>query len=203
MSSPSDEYERALQYQWQHLARPGTWWTGAERIAIAAEARLAAKGLPATGSHSFAATDAARTVATSAASIRPETIAAWIHGGLDPFSYVEIVGIVSIVTAFDVAAFGLGRAEEPLPQAVPGEPSHKIPAGAEVSDGWVPTVGPAWAPESLSAVTDERDAMTAAHGPLYMTMEQMGDLQIVRDGMTRPQLELVAARTSMLNDCFY
>ncbi len=203
MSSPSDEYEGALRQQWRRLAQPGTWWTGAERIAIAAEARLATKGLPATGSHSFAATDAARTVATNAAAIRPETIAAWVHGGLDPFSYVEIVGLVSIVTALDVAAFGLGRAEEPLPQAVPGEPSRRIPAGAEVSDGWVPTVGPAWAPESLSAVTDERDAMSDTHGPLYLTMEQMFDLQITRNGMTRPQMELVAARTSMLNDCFY
>lgn len=126
-----------------------------------------------------------------------------MNAGLDVFAYVEIVGIVSQVMALDVAAFGLGRSQEPLPVGEPGEPTRESPEGAEITNAWVPTVGPAWAPEALSAVTAERDAIVMLHGPLYMTMHQMGDMQIVRNGMTRPQIELVAARTSMLNDCFY
>ena len=34
-------------------------------------------------------------------------------------------------------------------------------------------------------------------------MEEMFEMQLERDGLTRPQIELVAARTSALNDCFY
>lgn len=203
MTTPIEEYESALGVQWQHLARPGTWWTGPERVTIAAEARLATRGLPPCRALPSAATEAARTVATQASTIRPATISHWTNSGLDVFAYVEIVGIVALVMALDVAAFGLGRSQYPLPIGEPGEPSRERPDGAETSNGWVPTVGPAWAPEALSAVTAERDAMTAIHGPLYMTMQQMGDMGIVRNGMTRPQIELVAARTSMLNDCFY
>lgn len=203
MPTPSQEYEQALRFEWTHLAAPGAWWTGPERVAIAAEARLTTMGLPPTGALPVAATDAARTVATEASTIRADTIALWEYDGLDVFAYVEIVGIVAIVIALDVAAFGLGRTLEPLPIGLPGQPSRIRPDGAVTTNGWVPTVGPAWAPEALSAVTAERDAMVAVHGPLYMTMHEMGDLQIVKNGMTRDQIELVAARTSMLNDCFY
>ncbi len=203
MPTPTEDYESALRFEWSHLASPGAWWSGPERVAIAAEARLATRQMPATGALPDAATEAARTVAVAASTIRPETIAGWLSEGLDPFAYVEIVGIAAIVTALDVAAFGLRLDEEPLPAGDPGEPSRAIPEGAAVTDGWVPTVGPAWAPEALSAVPAERDAMNTVHGPLYLTMEQMLDLDIVRNGMARHQLELVAARTSMLNDCFY
>ena len=41
------------------------------------------------------------------------------------------------------------------------------------------------------------------HGVLYLTIEQMGNHSTVRDGLTRAQMELAAARTSYLNDCFY
>lgn len=51
--------------------------------------------------------------------------------------------------------------------------------------------------------TGSGDAMFDVHGALYLTIQEMGDLEIVRDGLERAQMELVAARTSMLNDCFY
>ena len=38
---------------------------------------------------------------------------------------------------------------------------------------------------------------------LYMPLEEMGDPTFVRDEATRAQIELVASRTSYLNDCFY
>ena len=41
------------------------------------------------------------------------------------------------------------------------------------------------------------------HGVLYASMEEMFEMQLEREGLTRPQIELVAARTSSLNDCFY
>ncbi|NIR35295.1 MAG: hypothetical protein GWN79_03150 [Actinobacteria bacterium] len=72
-----------------------------------------------------------------------------------------------------------------------------------IDGGWVPTVGRASAPSSLSAVPAEVDAMFDVAGVLYLTLVEMGDLTRVRDDLHRTQMELTAARTSWLNDCFY
>ena len=36
-----ENLKREMEVAWTRLASPGTWWTGAERLAIAAEARYA------------------------------------------------------------------------------------------------------------------------------------------------------------------
>ena len=199
----TDEFEALVGREWDRTANAGTWWTGPERVAIAEEARLARDGSPSVGRLPEPAIEAARRVSAEAATIRQVDVDRWASAGLDPFAYVELVGVVSRLAAIDVAAFGLGMDEHPLPEPQSGEPSRERPADAVVSDGWVPTVGPAWAPGSLSAVPDEVDAMFDVHGVLYLSIEQMGDNEIVRDGIHRTQLELTAARTSWLNDCFY
>jgi hypothetical protein len=59
-------------------------------------------------------------------------------------------------------------------------------------------------PVSLDLVPSEGKALRALHGPLYMTGEQMGDPGFARQpGLDTPQLETVAARISLLNECFY
>lgn len=197
------EFEALVVREWNRMANAGTWWTGAERVAIATEARRANVGLPTTGRLTPAATEAARRVSSEAATIRQVDIDRWADDGLDPFAYVELVSVVSRLAAIDVTAFGLGFDERPLPAPLGGEPSRERPVDAVVSDGWVPTIGRAWAPGSLSAVPDEVEAMFDVHGVLYLSIEQMGDNEIVRDGIHRTQIELTAARTSWLNDCFY
>ena len=204
MSTPLlSEFEALVDREWDRVANAGTWWTGTQRVAIASEARLAHDDAPSTNHLSAAATEAARRVSVEAATIRQVDIDRWADGGLDPFAYVELVSVVSRLAAIDVATFGLGMDERPLPIPQLGNPSLERPADAVVSDGWVPTVGPAWAPGSLSAVPDEVDAMFDVHGVLYLSMEQMSDNEIVRDGIHRTQIELTAARTSWLNECFY
>jgi hypothetical protein len=197
------EFEALVDREWDRMANAGTWWTGAERVAIANEARRAHHGAPATGDLPAAATEAARRVSVEASTIRQVDIDRWADNGLDPFAYVELVSVVSRLAAIDISAFGLGFNDRPLPDPQPGEPSRQRPDDAVVSDGWVPTVGPAWAPGSLSAVPAEVDAMFDVHGVLYLSLDQRGDNEIVRDGIHRTQIELTAARTSWLNDCFY
>jgi len=197
------EFDQLVEREWARLASPGTWWTGAERISIAAEARRAVRNATPTGVLPDAATEAARRVAVDAASIRSVDIERWAGGGLDGFAYVELVGIVSRLMAIDVATFGLGLDEVPLPVALPGEPTRQKPEDAEVTTGWVPTVGPANAPGSMSGVPAEVEAMFDVHGVLYLSLEQMGDLDIERNGIHRTQMELAAGRTSWLNECFY
>ena len=204
MSTPLlAEFEALVDREWDRMANAGTWWTGTERVAIATEARIGHDDAPSTNHLSTVAIEAARRVSAEAATIRQVDIDRWADGGLDPFAYVELIGVVSRLAAIDVTAFGLGMDERPLPVPQPGNPSLERPTDAVVSNGWVPTVGPAWAPGALSAVPDEVDAMFDIHGVLYLSMEQMRNNEIVRNGIPRAQIELTAARTSWLNECFY
>jgi hypothetical protein len=47
------------------------------------------------------------------------------------------------------------------------------------------------------------------HAELYLAATgdadgfAMGNFAVVRDGLTRSQMEFLAARTSLLNDCFF
>ncbi|MEZ5167554.1 MAG: hypothetical protein R2695_14070 [Acidimicrobiales bacterium] len=147
--------------------------------------------------------EATRRVAIAAAGIRPGDIARWSHEGLDALPYVELVGVVSRIAALDVAGFGLELPRFILPDAVPGAPAGVEVGGTEITTAWVPTVGPASAQSSLSAVAAEQDALSEVMEALYIRFDEIADPGIERDGLSRHQLELVAARTSKLNECFY
>lgn len=196
-------FEQLIDREWDRLAQPGTWWTAGERVAIAVDARLAMAGEEPSGVLPPPVEEATARIAASPATIRGTDVARWELDGLDSFAYVETVGIVSRLMALDTAAFGLGVKARGLPEPQPGVATRVRPADATLTTGWSPTVGPASAPSSLTAVPDEAEAMFDFHGVLYLTMDEMFDMQLERDGLTRPQIELVAARTSMLNDCFY
>ena len=198
----TDRFDALVAREWDRLAAPGTWLTGAERVRIAREARRAMRGGPPEPLLPVMI-EAAHRVAVAAATIRPDDLDRWAVEGLDEWSYVELVGVVSRLAALDVAAFGLGRAPADLPEPRSGDPSKVRAEGATVSDGWVPTVGGASAISALSAVPAEQEALLQVHAELYLRPEQMLDDDVVRDDLGRAQMELVAARTSYLNNCFY
>jgi hypothetical protein len=188
------------------VAAPGTWLTGAQRR-TAALAALTWDGVPAAdGSAADAADDLVAEVATvlssAAHTVRGEWIASLGERGLDPLAYVEVLGVVARVRALGTFLYALGQPTPTIPPAQPGAPSHALATGATVDGGWVPTVGKAWAPNALSAVPAEHDAMQVIHEVFYLSMEQMMDLEIERD-LHRTQIELLAARTSLLNECFF
>lgn len=198
------EIDAAHDREWARLAAPGTWLTGSERVAVARTARGGGAG----GDISAAAADAALRIHDHPAMITEQ----WIEGlevdGLSRLAYVEILGIVSRLRALDTFAFGLGRAPRPLPDPIAGAPSGAIVDAASYDGGWVPTVGPAGPPNALSAVQAENDALLDVHGHLYLEPRggdgfTMGNLSVVRDGINRSQMEFIAARTSLLNDCFF
>lgn len=144
---------------WQALARPGSWWTGAERVAIAQESRQAVDcalcrarkaalsphvvpGTHAPGpSLSAAAVDAVHRVVTDQSRITRRYVednAA--RGLLSKEAYVELVGIVVAVFSIDEFHRALGLPLEPLPAPRPGEPSRYRPAVLSEDIGFVPTV---------------------------------------------------------------
>ena len=150
----------AIATGWARIGQPGTWWTAAERVAIAAEAR-AAMACPLCAARKQAlsparvAGDHASLAALPDAAIhaihRIRTDAgrlgeAWFHqiidAGLTEDQYVELVGVVAVTTAVDSFDFAAGLPERPLPTANAGAPSRHRPRNAGPGPGWVSAMMP-------------------------------------------------------------
>ncbi|CAN5636154.1 hypothetical protein BH24ACT5_BH24ACT5_12450 [soil metagenome] len=193
-----DAIDSVIDAQWAALGLAGTWMNGDERIAVVRIARNVGA--------EFDVDDpmirAAALVARHAATITCDIVDELESLGLRREQYVEIVGVVSRVAAIDTFERGVGRPQRPVPASSPGEPSRHLAAAARQRAGWVPTVGAIGPPTALSAVPAEAAAQEALHGALYLSYAEMADLAVTR-GLTRTQMELVAARVSFLNDCFY
>lgn len=187
---------------WHRLGSPGATWTGAERVAMTAEARSARSGTEPTGDLDPVTTRAVRTVAGRPADIRRGWVSDLVDDGLDHARYVELVGVVSRAVAIDTLLEALALEVEPLPEPLAGEPSRDIDDRARLGKAWVPMVGGASITQALSLVPAENAELERLHGPLYLTFKEMSD-PAIHKGLSRPQMELVAARTSAHNECFY
>lgn len=196
---------RALDDTVNHICSPGATWTGAQRRAVAALTRRVAAGGMAPADDVVG--EIVARLALDAQSVRPAWIASVSERGVGPIDLVELLGVVSRMMAIDTFCFALGVDPWPLPEE-PGdpcgatEPTGEVDPAATCDGGWLPTVGPAWPPNALSAVPGESRAMHHLHSALYLAAGQMGDLDVQR-GLHRTQMELVAARTSLLNECFF
>jgi len=145
---------------WNRLAAPGTWWTGRERVAIAAEVR-AARDCAACHARRLALSPEAVVGGHGSASagLLPEVVVDCVHrittdpgrlsrswfgrlmaSGLEDAAYVEIVGLVAAVVGIDAVCRGLGAALHPLPEARSGRPSRRRPAAARLEGAWVPMI---------------------------------------------------------------
>ena len=153
-----EDIPNAQRRAWQRLAEPGTWWTGRERVAIAAEVRqarccaLCAERKAALspdaveGQHeslgilSETAVEVIHRVTTDPARLSRS----WYeqHGatGLGDAPYVELIGTVVMLISIDEFHRGLGVPVEPLPEPVTGEPTRRRPPGAQPEQAWVPMI---------------------------------------------------------------
>jgi len=146
---------------WERLGRPGAWWDGGQRVAIAAETRHApACALcrrrkdtlsPAAieGEHdSFSALpesvlEVVHRVRNDPGRLSERWFRDLIGAGFSEEQYVETVSIVAHVVAIDTMARGLGLDALPLPEPKPGLSSHYRPVGAKPGGAWVPWLEPA------------------------------------------------------------
>ena len=145
---------------WRRIGEPGSWWTGAERIAIAAETRHAA-GCRLCAARRDALSPAALAGEHDAATLLPATAVEAIHrirtdsgrlgetwyrdllaAGLSDTRYVELVSVLAVVVAIDTFRTALGLDPWPLPPPVAGEPARRRPAGAKPGVAWMPTLAP-------------------------------------------------------------
>jgi hypothetical protein len=155
-----DDLPEAYRAFWQRLAGPGNWWSGEQRVAIAAEVRNATgcgfcarrkKALSPyalEGQHdggaslSEVAIDAVHRVVTDQTRITRSFVQQNIDRGLSEEHYVELVGIVVAVFSIDEFNRGLGLPPEPLPQPLAGQPDHYRPSQAVHGTGFVPMIPP-------------------------------------------------------------
>ncbi len=228
-----DAHRRLLE----HIRTPGSWWSGAQRVAIMAETRqatscrLCARRKEALspghvdGDHDTRGTlpagmvDVIHRVRTDPGRLSRAWFDGVVPAVLSDGEYVELIAVVALTAGLDFFARSLGIACFPLPEPLPGEPSRQRPAAARGGTAWVPMLacedavgseadlyeGLAFVPNivrALSLVPTEVKALQCSSAAHYLRVEDIID-PAARRSLERPQMELIAARVSALNQCFY
>jgi len=214
-------------------ARPGTWGTAAQRTAIAATARKArcdAGVQESIGDEDFASITAmsepAQRVATAVALGGVEIDRTFCKqaqsDGVTEGAYVEIVGLVARLAHLDVFARGIGvpsrRLREPVDDkepscerpleakregfftaTIPSEPEGGAMAKSIFGKGPTPNIL-----RSLSLVPDEARQLNAILNQEYFSVETIMNFgSSSHEALSRSQIEIIAAKVSELNQCFY
>jgi len=207
----------ALRNVWSMIAKPGSHWSGEQRVAIAEQARAARiqrmqppwlRELPdAPSSLPPAAVETARRIAADPAKIER----AWAHEMIEQLSdaaYVELAAVTNCVCAIDTLADALGVELEALPAPEAGEPDGaRNPSVADVG-AHVPLQEPWDGGPNVARALSLVPASNAMFMSLVMSMyggEPGRDFFTLEwDGpISRPQAELLASRVSAVNECFY
>lgn len=213
----------AHRQAWDALGRAGTWWTGPQRVELAGTALTAMTGarplppwvapssvdgwLPADPVAPSAAHDAAHRIAAHAGTLS-EPWYLQMAATLGDLAYVEIVGIVCTVAAVVAFRRAAGLAPWELPSPADGEPSKDVPADLVPAGlNWVRVTSPADARaavvQAFTSVTAEHERLWTLASAQYIPDLEMVDPRWTRGTLSRPQMELVAARVSQLRECFY
>lgn len=144
---------------WARIGRPGCWWTGEERRAIAdevraarccelcAERKAAVSPYAVEGTHEVAGplpapvVDTVHRITTDPGRLTRRWYEDALAAGLTDAEFVELVGVVGTTVAGTTLARAIGASPFPLPDPEPGRPRRDRPE-ATVELAWVPTCGP-------------------------------------------------------------
>lgn len=119
--------------------------------------------------------------------------------------YAELVAITAIIVAIDVYARSIGVPPPDLCEPIDGPPARERPAGLGDVGAWIPMTEQkvlANVSRALSLVPVTNTTWRTLVNDSYSRGPQMLALTWER-ALSRPQVELVAARVSQLNECFY
>lgn len=224
MTVVRDDLAEAHELAWAHLARPGSWWTGAQRVELATTALTAiadddplppwvavsmTERLPDRRVAPDVAHDVAYRIARHAGTM---TVGVYRHAAdeLGALAYVELCGVVSTVAAVAHFCRNIGVAVPELPRPVPGDPTRDQPIEISQAElNWVPVAAPAdevaAVVQAYTTVPAEQENTWRMAAAQYMPEEEMVHPDWTRraGGLTRPQMEVVAARVAQLRECFY
>ena len=101
---PADD--AAVAQAFATLAAPGSYFTGAERLAIATHARVARGDAATAPNLAPMLAQTAHRIAADAISTRPPHIEGWTAEGYDELAYIEVVAVVA-KTSTDVSGINL------------------------------------------------------------------------------------------------
>ena len=213
-----DDMATALRRSWADIGRPGTWWTGPERVAIAALARaerVQRTEPPWSRDHSQPlpaplpekAVEAARKIGADPTHLDRD----WAEGviaELGDAPYVELASVVVATVAADAFCEAMGIEHEPLPEPEGGEPTRERPDGMGDIGAWVPVQVVDWnranVARALSLVPEGVRTFFRMVVAMYSgTGTDFNEMVWNHRPLARPQVELIAARVSALNECFY
>lgn len=222
MNTPSFVYDNidvrediagAHRQTWNALAQAGAFWSDVDRIEIAKQARaartqrneLAFNRTYPSSRLTAQALDATRKIAADAGKI-DRAWASQLVASLGAGDYTELVSIVAAVSAIDAFCEALGRSHEPLPEPDGGSCHAGQAEGARDIGGYLPMVDPWTGPNVSRALS-----LVPSANELFMNNVRTmyggnggGFNDMVWDGpLSRPQAELLAARVSSINECFY
>ena len=234
-----DDLLEAYRAYWEALARPGNWWSGRERVAIAQEVRnaltcsfcarrkaaLSPYNFPGEHEHSGELDDMTVDAVHRVITDQGRITQAWIDGnvevGLSEEKYVELLGIAVTVFSIDEFYHALGLPLKPLPEPIPGAPDQYRPAQAVRGTGFVamlPASGGAVGAEAdlwrdgrsanvlraLSLVPDAVRGWFGVSAAQYLSIPAIMSSRVdTGRSINRMQMEIVAARVSSHNECFY
>ena len=222
MDSDTAAIETAQAAAVTAVATPGDWLTGAQRIDVWREARDARHNeldrarrhalspFSVEGAHPASAElpSPAVEVVHRVASDPGRLTRSWADEQIADIGeelYTELVGVTAITSVIDRFQRAMGRTMLELPDALPGEPCRERPTDVGDVGAWVSqTVGPPRANVSrtLSLVPRTNETWRLLVDTHYSRGSQFADMNWPRP-LSRPQAELVASRSTALNECFY
>lgn len=141
--------------------------------------------------------------------------------GLGDEAYVELLGGVAVTTAVDTFDRACGEAPRSLPAAASGRPSKRRPTGAKPGLGWMPMLAPEdVTPEdpplyasagriggnvhrALSLVPEAMMQFWDLFETMYLPQDAMRDFGREYRSISHPQIEMLAARVAVRNQCVY
>lgn len=197
------------------IAEPGAWWSGADRLAIVRAARTAptcalcaerdGPTLTIQGEHDNdgelppIAVEAVHAIRNDSGRLTRRWFDDVIDMGMPPEAYVELVAVTASSVIVDTFAQGMGLDMPELPEPVGGAPTLERSDDVEDAGAWLPLAreGRANILRSLGLVPSALKLFFGTFGRSYYMAP---DSQFTLD---RGQVELVAARVSAVNECFY
>jgi len=218
-SIPCDVLD-AFNACWERVAETGEWWSGKERIAILEEVRkgrnegdLRAKAALEDLSDkpspiiSPLTSEIVHMVTSNAHEIDDK----WAKDAINRIGegkYSELVSLVVNIVPIDIFCLLLGRPIVSLPVPKNGKPGGLIPDGLSDGGAFVRWRTENWVGPNVARALSFVPKDNAIRMQLVQSMYAGSDKFISMvweddEPLDRSQVEIIAARTSSLNECFY
>ena len=201
----------------EKFAAPGGWWGGEDRLTIVRETRDAPSCRLCAERAAALTPSAVEGEHDNSGDLPPAAVEA-IHGirndpgrltrrwfddvidmGVPEEAYVELVAVAASSVIVDTFAQGVGLPLPALPDPRPGNPTFERSDNVVDAGAWLPIArdGNANILRSLGLVPSALALFFGTFGPSYLMRPNAAF------AIGRRQIELIAARVSAVNQCFY